>query len=733
MRKVRLGLVVSLAIGALLLATLWKTWTAGQFDAWLKAWLLRRVESLYGKNLPFEIERVHLEGKLHQLLQGAPTQLEVTLKLGEDRLEIMGPLTLHSLREPKLALSFSPKLRLLGPILKSLPVTFHPEVSAEIRASGSLRNSQLHSLQAQLRLPTVLYRLPSIPNAHLETDASELSAEWTKASQLKVQLHVPRIQFFGGTDDHLAILGPLKLDLHLDELPSNHLPTGTLNAHFGSLELLWGEGYLDQNLAPFPLQIRSEAQQVFSFSVGTEPNPWILGRIDQDVPTLKLRKIPIEALQKSLHSLLPKALRPFQFLGGLADSHLRLPRLSHWKSLQSLSEFIAEMDGTLRIHSLGFVQPELELDAHHIDLRASLRSETQPQTPESSFQISIPALQFKRWRGSLASTTWDWIPEKFALIPRGPLPLKLEHAPLLFGPFRLQILKEAFDLETTVATFAPFEPTPLLHALCLAPTSPLPPLSLSVPSLGIEVVGDSLYTHGTLSAQLFNGTFEANDLALEHFSSEVPIYSGSLKWYGLDLRSLGLWSNFGEMDGLVEGELQHFVVQGWLPTQFDFHLQGKPHRSRDLVFSPLAMKNTIKLFSGEDIEVLPGIAKWLAFGWPSRVFGGYNVDYFGLRATSRSGSILIETLEDELPKSFTLLPRDASEHFILYGPRFRMPLRSARYPLVIDATAMNNFGRHLWMQLKGLKGETREGKLPPENCHTPLHLQSKNPLLKTGI
>jgi hypothetical protein len=62
-----------------------------------------------------------------------------------------------------------------------------------------------------------------------------------------------------------------------------------------------------------------------------------------------------------------------------------------------------------------------------------------------------------------------------------------------------------------------------------------------------------------------------------------------------------------------------------------------------------------------------------------------------------------------------------------------MPLRSARYPLVIDATAMNNFGRHLWMQLKGLKGETREGKLPPENCHTPLHLQSKNPLLKTGI
>ena len=152
------------------------------------------------------------------------------------------------------------------------------------------------------------------------------------------------------------------------------------------------------------------------------------------------------------------------------------------------------------------------------------------------------------------------------------------------------------------------------------------------------------------------------------------------------------------MEGTLEGHWRDVVMQGTLPTQFDFLIQAKPlHSHSDIVFSPDAMKNVVRLFAGDDLQYLPWYADWMAFGWPSRVLGGFDVLYAGISAFSRDGSILVETLD----------PKETSgkeqKHFFLYGPRFKMPLRTSRYPLIVDAPGMSNFIRQVVLQLNSLK------------------------------
>ena len=93
---------------------------------------------------------------------------------------------------------------------------------------------------------------------------------------------------------------------------------------------------------------------------------------------------------------------------------------------------------------------------------------------------------------------------------------------------------------------------------------------------------------------------------------------------------------------------------------------------------------------------------WFAFGWPSRVFGGYDVEYAGVELFSDSGTILLSTLDPEE------IYQKEQKHFILYGPRFKIPVRSLQYPVVLDAPGVAHLGRHILSQVEELR--KAEGK-----------------------
>jgi len=116
----------------------------------------------------------------------------------------------------------------------------------------------------------------------------------------------------------------------------------------------------------------------------------------------------------------------------------------------------------------------------------------------------------------------------------------------------------------------------------------------------------------------------------------------------------------------------------------------------------------VKVFTGADLdEQIPGIAGWLMFGWPSHVFGGYDVYYAGLKLTSENGHIIVETLDK--PGIFEL----EQKHFVLYGKRFKMPLRNTTYPLIVDAASMSNFVHQLLTQLQSIQ-QSKKGNLTDE-------------------
>ena len=65
--------------------------------------------------------------------------------------------------------------------------------------------------------------------------------------------------------------------------------------------------------------------------------------------------------------------------------------------------------------------------------------------------------------------------------------------------------------------------------------------------------------------------------------------------------------------------------------------------------------------------------------------------------------MILETLDP--PEIF----EKTGKHFILYGRRFMMPLRTSHYPLVADAAAMSNFVRHMLLQIEQIRsGKTQE-------------------------
>jgi hypothetical protein len=183
------------------------------------------------------------------------------------------------------------------------------------------------------------------------------------------------------------------------------------------------------------------------------------------------------------------------------------------------------------------------------------------------------------------------------------------------------------------------------------------------------------------------------------------------------------------MDGELHAYAHDVVFQSWLPTQYDMKIEVKPlHRSK-IVFSPDAMKNLVEVFAGDALEQIPGVADWAAFGWPSRIFGGYDIQYAGFSVYSSEGMILLETLDP--PE----IVEKTAHHYMLYGPRFKIPLNSSHYPLVLDATAMGNFVRQLSKQLgeiaqrKQQQKATEKSEQPKQEedkSHEPTHEQDED-------
>jgi hypothetical protein len=238
----------------------------------------------------------------------------------------------------------------------------------------------------------------------------------------------------------------------------------------------------------------------------------------------------------------------------------------------------------------------------------------------------------------------------------------------------------------------------LFKGLCLDARL-APKADLIVDLSRISLKNGSLSTVGSIYSTLFSGRYEIRDLAAKHFLTAAPEWNFNVDWDNLQLSSIGKWLKFGKMDGILRGYARNVTLQGLIPTRYDFKIEVAPHEEKEVVFSPEAMKNVVSMITSDEINkgTIGVVMNWLAFGWPSDLLGGYNIQYAGITLYSDQDSILLETLDPE-----EIVQRD-KRHYLLYGRRFKIPVNSFRYPVVLDAPGIVNWAMNSYRVLMNLQ------------------------------
>ncbi|OFZ55530.1 MAG: hypothetical protein A2428_08200 [Bdellovibrionales bacterium RIFOXYC1_FULL_54_43] len=742
-------LAVVCALTAILLGTtagiLWKT---GVLQPWLRARLVEAYLRTVAPSLPFQIEAIEIRQSWRELLEGKIADLSMSIRWSGYRARLSGPFQISRIpverRHPAgrsrqqsgepLSIQYSPQATFekvsselavsKTTILSKLPEKNAPRSSpvsimlwTEIGGDLGLSLKQLNGLGEfalsevgfSVSAPDFKWKEPGV-----EVKDGHFDAYWDERGIVEGTLAWDALSWSEpGSDsrsfrvENFSISAETPLLLH----PFVIGPRIEFSQTGKNAEILWGETYFDIPLSALPLKGKVDLQKTTTGSprlsavdlkVGEALQLGLKARAENSQwleLTWKSRPLALRELAAGLLQAAPSHMDLFR---GLAIRHGSLQ--TNGKALLDLREARGDIENSfVEIRDLDFRWPEKALTARKLDLAL----------PFSSFSggngvLSIRDFYFRRLHLRLEAADLRFLPrasgakptqdpfQKFEMVlgKSGFLPLHIDDVPSKIGALRLMRDGKDLNLETSVLIQSA-ELASLARAFCL-PTEYVPPAKLTVQFSKLEISPDMFNPVGGARLDLFGGTVRMDEMGAFDILSGVPEVDFNLSLDGIRLDLLGAWLGFGEMDGLLSGYAEDVTFQSWLPTRYEFKVEAKPFNRWKVVFSPDAMKNFVRLFAGEDIDHLPGFADWLAFGWPSRIFGGYDVWYAGIKVISADGIIVLETLD---PPAL----QQKGKHFILYGPRFEIPLKSSHYPFVADATAMSNYLRLMALQLGGLR------------------------------
>lgn len=684
-------LVLASLAGALALGIFWQK---GILQSWLQAELLEAYLRKVAPHLPFQIEKIEIRKSWREILKGRIASLDLVLRWGEFRIRLDGPVDFGRAsgtpNHSDFELAYSPESTIEPVVMKNPAADRSSAVSVRLFGKVGTDFSHVHTFGLEAGAGRFIWKFYGIDSSGIKIRAS-----WNEGG-LRAEAQVGSFNYTTALPDQaLSIEGfQVQARTSLQLQPFQTGPEMTADFHLQGGELLWGKAYA--TLPWTPLKWRAQ------FFLDTKRLVVSFGS--------KVRGAEIEALfPKRLVSwkTSPLMLRKIQQTLEVASASAfgPLPGLEIQKGeIESRGRVILpekgspHMEGELRIRGadLKFPKALLLLKGIEADLPFSTRSTTLGT-------LEVQQALFRHFKGTLGKTrvilapgfhpSHLWQGHSWSIV-EPELPLKVEQIPLKLAATRGTLGPKGLELHSSLKiTSLPLEK--ITQRLCLN-LKRAPPVTLSADLQEVEWADDAVDITGSARAELFNGFVEVEEMGIFDISSPVPEIDFDLDLGKIRLDLLGDWLGFGEMDGVLQGYARDVTFQSWLPTHYDFKVEAKPYHRSKVVFSPDAMKNLVRIFAGDATDSLPGVADWLAFGWPSRVFGGYDVLYAGFSLFSNEGEILLKTLDPE-----DVLKRTRN-HFFLYGPRFKMPLHSSNYPLVLDATAMGNFVRHMIIQLKGM-------------------------------
>ena len=659
--------------------------------------------------LPFVIENLEVDDTWNDFLDGRLSNLTLDLNWSGWQIHLTGPIEIVFFKEEgerHLKALYHATVDAEPPEdLKKVPKI--PPLPLEIGFTVAASFSHLDKLEIKTNLGNWGWKEAGLQvqdlafdamldegKAHVGLTAGTLRIEHEKPRQ---ELELNSLKF--STEAPLS-LSPVKLG------PAIEL---ALSASGG--RTLWDEKMLKLPLGSFPLHghaVLANGSDTLDLLIGNERAPSISISVATGASSVSLKwKTQDISLKELLAGVLTMTrsgdLGFGKISGKLATSgtaRIALPFSPDPESTQVAAE--------IQLKKISFEWPEKTLAVSGLALDFPIST-----TNGVSGSVSIDKILYRKAEASLSPTQVRITPtdreRKLFTVKIGesgsPLPLTVKGIPLkigsLAGTFKPASAAAArYDFSTSVK-LTPTDAPSVARALCIkADHFPPSKISIDLPKIGLSP--ETIDPTGKISVSLFDGKLEISDIDLYNLKTEVPELDFDLDISGIHLNQIGDWVGFGEMDGLLNVSAHDVVFQAWLPTQYDFLFEVKPLQHTKVVFSPDAMKNFAELVAADSIEQLPGIAQWLAFGFPSRLLGGYDVSFAGISLSSHEGSILMETLTPEgLPDELAL--EQKQRHYVLYGNRFKIPLNTPHYPIVIDAPAVGNYLRRALLKFQKLK------------------------------
>ena len=153
-------------------------------------------------------------------------------------------------------------------------------------------------------------------------------------------------------------------------------------------------------------------------------------------------------------------------------------------------------------------------------------------------------------------------------------------------------------------------------------------LSANLPQL--EYAGGRLSTDGTLSAQVFGGQVDVQDLAISHFLGTAPVLTADIRFQNLQLRPMTDVFHFGYINGALDGYIHHLVLLDWRPVSFDARLYSRRQPGLEQEISATAIENLSRLGGGGGIG---GMFQSLYL----RLFKTFHYEKLGLGVRLRDG------------------------------------------------------------------------------------------------
>ncbi|MBN2265601.1 MAG: hypothetical protein JW775_07295 [Candidatus Aminicenantes bacterium] len=149
-----------------------------------------------------------------------------------------------------------------------------------------------------------------------------------------------------------------------------------------------------------------------------------------------------------------------------------------------------------------------------------------------------------------------------------------------------------------------------------------------------DVGPDRIALSGRGEASVFGGTIVLRDLGVSDPFDPGRSISLNIDLVELDLKKLTNEVPFGEVTGIVSGEVRDLVITYGQPESFFFRLESVPRKGVAQTFSLKAVDNLTVLSSGQQASAGPG-------GFWMRFIRGFRYEKLGLVSTLRNDTFTL--------------------------------------------------------------------------------------------